>query len=49
MSSPAKTTRVSTVTAVPLLPNTSTNDRQDDFEAFRLRTVIRDFKLMAEF
>ncbi|UJR36280.1 hypothetical protein I4U23_029010 [Adineta vaga] len=48
MSSPAKTFRSPTVSNTPASPATSITDVQDDFQAFQLRPVIRDFKLSAE-
>ncbi|CAF2386199.1 unnamed protein product [Rotaria sp. Silwood2] len=48
MSSPAKTTRTSTMTTISSPPNITTGDAQDDFQAFQMRPVIRDFKLTAE-
>jgi len=48
MSSPAKTIRTPTMTAISTLPTTSTGDIQDDFQAFQMRAVIRDFRLTAE-
>ncbi|CAF1196424.1 unnamed protein product [Rotaria sordida] len=48
MSSPARTTRAATFTAVSSSPNITITDVQDDFQAFQMRPVIRDFKLSAE-
>lgn len=48
MTSPAKTFRQTTVTAVPAAPIVPPPDTQDDFQAFQMRPVIRDFKLAAE-
>ncbi|CAF3581543.1 unnamed protein product [Adineta steineri] len=50
MSSPAKTVRSPTMTSISTLGNTpGGGDIQDDFQAFQMRAVIRDFKLTAEF
>jgi hypothetical protein len=49
MTSPAKTTRTPTMTVAPSpTAISSTGDIQDDFQAFQMRPVIRDFKLTAE-
>jgi hypothetical protein len=48
MSSPAKTVRTPTMTTISTSPTTSTGDIQDDFQAFQMRYVIRDFRLTAE-
>jgi hypothetical protein len=48
MSSPAKTARTATMTVVAAPATSSTSDVQDDFQAFQMRPVIRDFKLAAE-
>ncbi|CAF4650581.1 unnamed protein product [Rotaria sp. Silwood1] len=48
MSSPAKTTRTPTLTSLPPSSNIVVGDAQDDFQAFQMRPVIRDFKLAAE-
>jgi hypothetical protein len=49
MATLAKTTRASTMTINSASPTTvSTGDVQDDFQAFQMRQVIRDFKLSAE-
>jgi hypothetical protein len=43
-----KPNRPVTLTTNNSSPTTSTNDLQDDFQAFQMRSVIRDFKLSAE-
>lgn len=49
MSSPAKAVRSPTMTAAPASASTNAaGDIQDDFQAFQMRPVIRDFKLSAE-
>ena len=48
MSSPTKTNRPITVATAAPHSNTSINDIQDDFQAYQMRPVIKEFKLSAE-
>ncbi len=48
MSSPAKPNRSVTLTTNNSSPTVQTGDLQDDFQAFQMRSVIRDFRLAAE-
>ncbi len=48
MTSPAKLIRPLTLTTNSSPSNVSTGDVQDDFQAFQMRPVIRDFRLTAE-
>jgi len=48
MASPAKSTRIPTMITNSSSPTASAGDVQDDFQAFQMRPVIRDFKLSAE-
>ena len=48
MSTPTKSARAVTMTVNSTAPTVSTADVPDDFQAFQMRPVIRDFKLTAE-
>ena len=48
MASPAKTVRTLLSTVAPAGPQVPVSDAQEDFSAFQVRVVIRDFKLSAE-
>jgi hypothetical protein len=48
MASPVKSVRTPTMITTSSSPTTSAGDVQDDFQAFQMRPVIRDFKLSAE-
>ncbi|CAF1055925.1 unnamed protein product [Adineta steineri] len=48
MSSPIKTVRSPTTSSISTLGNTTGGDIQDDFQAFQMRAVIRDFRLTGE-
>jgi hypothetical protein len=48
MASPVKSVRTPTMITTSSTPTTSAGDVQDDFQAFQMRPVIRDFKLSAE-
>jgi len=48
MASPVKSVRTPTMITNSSSPTTSAGDVQDDFQAFQMRPVIRDFKLSAE-
>jgi hypothetical protein len=48
MNTPAKPARTLTMTTSSSSSTASTIDLQNDFQAFQMRSVIRDFKLTAE-
>ena len=48
MASPAKSIRAAVLTVASPNANVPVIDSHDDFSAFQMRTVIRDFKLSAE-
>jgi hypothetical protein len=48
MASPARTNRTSPATASTASLTGSVNDSRDDFSAYSMRPVIRDFKLLAQ-
>jgi hypothetical protein len=48
MTTPAKPARTLTMTTSSSSATASTVDLQNDFQAFQMRSVIRDFKLTAE-
>lgn len=43
-----KVARTSTMATTPASPTTSIADAQNDFAAFQMRPIIRDFKMVAE-
>ena len=48
MSSPGRNTRSSAMTVMPSTPSLPTSEGTDDFQAFQMCPVTRDFKLSAE-